>query len=171
MGIRNADPSVLVDQLGVSRSRNHAGPVTLPQLRGHRRREIVERVLAYTSELPRAEAALLECVLRQGLSVAEVARMRGEPARALRREFRRVIERVLSPIFGFVVHQSPNWTTRRRRVAKLTVIRGLSLRAAAKEMDESVWNVRREREAIDALLEGAQVASRAIHSRVLRGVG
>ncbi|MEM9065888.1 MAG: hypothetical protein AAGB51_10410 [Planctomycetota bacterium] len=136
----------------------------LSDLRRHQRRDVIERVLEAAHALPEPDRELLQAVLQEGTPVNRLARLRGVSVRVTRREVTNLIQRVLSPVYGFVVQQRAGWPRRRARVAELTVVRGMSLRAAAEQLGETVWTVRREREAIGALLEGAQAAARSIHN-------
>lgn len=168
MGMSTLDPTGMARSVPSTRrdapQSGLRGALALSDLRRHRRREVVELVIERSRRLPEDERALVEAVLAEGRSVAEVARLRGESARATRRRVHRIVARALSPLFAFVSQHLDAWPSRRRRVAEITVIRGLSLRAAAEELGETVWAVRREREKIQDQLEGARSVSGSLRS-------
>ena len=168
MGIRTCDPERLVQSLSArpaeASDAGHRGALALSDLRRRRRREVVELVLERAGRLPEDERDLLSSVLAEGRSIAEVARIRGEPARSTSRRVHRIVARVLCPLFAYASQQMDGWPRRRRRIADATVIRGLSLRAAAQELGETVWAVRREREKIRDLFEGARTVSEKLRS-------
>lgn len=168
MGTRTIEPARMAQTVpgraaGASDA-GHRGALALSDLRRKRRREVVALVLERADRLPEDERGLLRAVLADGRSVAEVARIRGESARSTSRRVHRIVSRALSPLFAFASQQMDGWPRRRRNVAEATVIRGLSLRAAAEELGETVYAVRREREKIQDLLEGAHAASARLRS-------
>ncbi|MEL7473142.1 MAG: hypothetical protein AAGK04_07480 [Planctomycetota bacterium] len=122
-------------------------------LRRRRRRELTEALLERSSRLPDEERALIEAVYREGRPVVEIARLRGESPRPLRRRVRRLVERVMSERFGFVARRVAEWTPNRRRVAEACVLHGCSLREAAERLRLSLHAVRRHSDAVQALFE------------------
>ncbi|TVQ60364.1 MAG: hypothetical protein EA379_08205 [Phycisphaerales bacterium] len=122
-------------------------------LRRRRTRRLSETVLARAEHLDAEEASLIRAVYGQGLSVVEVARLRGEPARALRRRVRRIVARLLTGRFAYVARRRSSFTPTRRRVAEACVLRGMSLREASASLGISFHCVRRHMEAVNALSE------------------
>lgn len=152
------------------------------------RREARERMasLAHAAggHLDPVERAVLEAVFVHGHTCAELARLRGTPgyppalgdasrrtqatseARRLRRLLGRVVDRVLSPEFMYVANlvgasglpAPPGWSSTRRRVATAIFLRGLSVRAAARELGLSQHVVRLHSDAVRAMADAARAA-------------
>lgn len=141
--------------------RDGDGPVgawsSAADLRRRRRREIVEQILDRSAMLPPADRTLMRTIFEDGRSVAEIAALAGKAdPRALRRRVRRLVRRVLSNRFLFVMRNRDRWGATRRNVATVCVIHGLSIREAAAELGISLHAVRRQREAVDALYDAAR---------------
>ncbi|USN99697.1 MAG: hypothetical protein H6810_03290 [Phycisphaeraceae bacterium] len=90
-------------------------------------------------------------------------------ARTERRRLRRLVTRVLSPRFAFVIASRRAWAPTRRRVAMACVVQGLSMREAGAALGLSLHSVRRQMDAVEALylasLERARTPRRAGGSR------
>lgn len=133
-------------------------------IRRRMNRDRVEEVLALAGSLPRDERAVVYAVLRDALPVREVAEVRGESPRVVRRRLRNAVDRVLTPLFGFAlsrVEAKPcPWSAARRRVAVHTVLHGRSLQKTAQALGVSVWSVRREKEKILAEFEAFSARAR-----------
>lgn len=140
----------------------------VPDLRRAVRREQIQLLLdrAELAELPANERALLHAAFVDGHSAIEIAALArsasGAPvggevvtARSVRRRIRRLVERVMSPRFLYVVRHQGAWPQNRRRVAEACVLRGLSLRDAAAELGLSLHVVRRQHEVIETLFDAA----------------
>lgn len=124
-------------------------------LRRRRRRELAEQIVRRADWLPREDKSILQAIYEDGRSVTEVAVLRGDSPRQLRRRVHRLVERVLSQKFTFVAAHLPSWSPTRRRVAEACVLHGLSLRRAAERLGLSHHTVRRNYEAVHALYEAA----------------
>ncbi len=101
---------------------------------------------------------LVTSVFGEGLSVAAYTRRRREhdpvapvSVRTARRRLRRLVTRLLSPRFAFVIENRGDWPATRRRAAMACVVQGLSLREAASKMGVSLHAVRRHMDAVEAL--------------------
>ncbi len=122
-------------------------------LRRKRRREVVERVVERAELLSPSDRALVLAYYRDGQRASDIARLAGEPVRALRRRLRRVVERVLSPRFEFVASRRLTWTPTRRRVACACVLEGYTLRETSRRLALSLHSVRRHHDAVQAMFE------------------
>lgn len=129
------------------------------------RREQAERLLERAALLPDPDRVLLELVLREGRTMADVAAVRGVSYHALRRHFGRLLRRLASDEFVFVARQlSPPhggacpWGPIRRRVAEACVLRGLSMRQASRVLNLSLHTVRTHRHALSAMVESVRGA-------------
>jgi len=131
-----------------------AGPDPL-DLRRRDRQDAARRISSLADWLPPADAALLHAVYSAGQSVTELARIAGLSPPALRRRVRRLAARVLSEKFLFVARHLGGWPPTRRRVARLCVLEGVSMREAARRLGLSLHTVRKHCHAIDALFEAA----------------
>lgn len=130
----------------------------------------LERVLGRVDLLPTRERALLEAMFQDGRSAVQIAALTGEDARAVRRQIRQVVARVLSPKFAFVMRHCGTWPASRRRVGEACVMWGFSVRIAARELGMTLHAVRRQLDAIQALFEaeragGARSSPRTEHAR------
>lgn len=131
-------------------------------LRRRHARRVVEQLVAAAAALPDPERILIQTAYADGRPVTEIAKLRGEDPRSLRRRIRTLVRRVLTPEFAYVALHRAAWPRTRRRVGELCVLEGRSLREAAEVLDVSLHAVRRHRDTIIALAEaGAGRARRA----------
>lgn len=126
-------------------------PSEASDLRRRRRAEIIERVLRRLDPLPDRDRLLVESIYRDGRSAVEVSRLMGAPTRTVRRRVRRIVARVLSDRFVFVLSQRDAWPVACRRVADACFIEGRSLREAAEDLRLSLHQVRRHWVGIEAM--------------------
>lgn len=154
-----------------------AAPSSSPgDLRRRDRRDYARTLLERAAWLPAGDRELIEAVFGEGLSVVaylrrcrdrglEPASTRGAPAggsvsaRMARRRLRRLIERVLSPRFAFVVAHRTGLGATRRRVAMACIVQGRSLREAAGMLGLSLHAVRRHIDAVEALFAAEKPSS------------
>lgn len=130
-------------------------------LRRRHARALVERLLRLGAALPEAERALIEAVYRDGMTVKQLAVIRGDDPKALRRRVRRLVARVMSAEFRYVAARRSELPRTRARVAELCVLRGMSLRGVAGELGLSLHMVRRHRDAVMAMAEIEEARGRA----------
>lgn len=138
---------------------NQVELIEAQDLRRTRSRGFVAEVARQAQHLPPTERALLLQVFSEGKTVAEIAKERGEPPRRLARRIKRLTSRVLDPRYRYVTEHRQSWRPTRRKVAGACVIEGLSIREAAAKLRLSPYTVRKQREAIDALFESADLGS------------
>lgn len=119
-----------------------------------RERGVAEVLLMRASHLPEQDRALVRTVLGREQSVAGLARSVGVAARPLRSRLRRLIARLNSPEFLFVVRSRDGWAPTRRGVADLCFVHGLTVQAAADVLRITRYAARRHRETILALMSG-----------------
>jgi len=122
-------------------------------LRRSRRREVVERIVEGAEFVAPGDRALVLAYYRDEQSVSDIARLAGEPVRALRRRLRRTVKRVLSPRFAFVAARQESWTASRRRVVRACVLEGRTLREASERLGLSLHTVRRHHSAMQAMFD------------------
>lgn len=123
-------------------------------LRRRARLDRNEMILARVGWLTEQDRAVLEGVFRTGQTVRELARLLGVSERKLGRRVHRLVERVLSDRFAFVMRHHGRWSPARRRVAVACVLEGRSVRAARGDLGLSMHTIRGHLAAVDAMLEG-----------------
>lgn len=132
-------------------------------------RSRAEQILARADRLPDGDRALLRAIYDTGQSVRDLAPIVGVSARALRRRVQRLVERVLSREFAFVLLQREHWAPTRRRVADAVFIDGLSLRRASRALGLTFHTVRRHHDMIAAAAESSAILARqhkaSLHAR------
>ena len=150
-----------------SKTARHASTAT--DLRLRRRRDAAETIVHRAAVLDEEDRALLEAVYDKGHTVQEVARLRGatEPAavRRLRNRVRRLVTRVSEPRFVFVMTTRQHWSLMRRQVGERCVLRGDSMRQAARTLGLSLHAVRLLCLRIDVMFEAAHDRARAERNR------
>lgn len=127
-------------------------------LRRRRVREVAEAIVDAAAWCTPEDRAILIAIYRENLSASEVASMRNQQPRALRRRLKRLVKRTLSPRFEFVVLHRASWPHPMRRVATAHVLQGRTLRDTASHLNLSLHIVRRQADRINALFEAAQGA-------------
>lgn len=118
---------------------------------------VAELLLRRADLLAPDDAAILDACFNRGLNVAQVARLRDVPVTTMRRRLRRLIFRVVSPFFDFVLRTSDHWPLTRRRVARAVVLEGRSLREAADALDLPVHAVRHHADAVRAAFDASRL--------------
>lgn len=142
-----------------------SGSNTGPDLRRRTRRDHAELLTQRAAWISAPDRELVEAVYREGHSVASYVRAhRGLgferwTERSARRRLRRLVERLASPRFAFVIAARSSWPTTRRRVAMAVVVQGQTLRDTARTLGLSLHAVRRHIDAVDALYTEARAAT------------
>jgi DNA-directed RNA polymerase specialized sigma24 family protein len=117
------------------------------------RRALAERVLGLAEHLTRAERTLIEQVYRDGQSFAEVGRRQRRPGDAVRQQVQRLVRRMLSDDFRFVVTAEALLPEDLRALARRRVLECRSLRDTARRTGRTLHDVRRADLRLRALLE------------------
>jgi hypothetical protein len=138
----------------------YAVPAFLADIHRNQRRELVERIIERAQWLPLHQRAKVEGIYLRRLSANNLARELDLDPRMLRRDVRATVHRILAPFFVFVTTHRDGWTGNRRRVAQLCHIDGMSLRAAARVIGISFYQIRRHDEAIRLMFEAFETARR-----------
>ena len=124
-----------------------------PKARIQARRASAERLLDYADHLDGSDRALLRAVFDRGLTSTDLARVIGQEPRAVRRRVQRLVERIGSASFQFVMRNCDGWPSSRRQVGESIILRGSTQRRAAVQLGLSLHQVRQEIERIRALYE------------------
>lgn len=141
-------------------------PPRVTDLRRRDARLHAEQIAGRARFLPRAERALILAVYEQGRTISDLAALCGRSPRSLRRELRRILRRITSPEYAFVVVHRDNWSATMRRVAQSCIIDGVPVRRASQSLSLSLHTVRKHRDIIRLLSEGASsVALASTRSR------
>lgn len=142
--------------LAIPRRRVRAAGVETWESAAHRRRlsrEAADEILRLADSLPSHESALIRAVYRDDKPITEVAALLEQPVRKVRERVRRLVARVRSPHFDFVVRRAQAWPDLRRRVAQAVVVMGDTYRTASRRLGVSLHTVRREYAAVLAMAE------------------
>ena len=119
----------------------------------HHRRGLIERLLDHAAHLDTSDAALLRSVYDHGLSATQLARALRQHPRAVRARVHRLIMRISSPGFQFVVRQKDRWPPRRRQVAECIILRARTQRQTARDLGITVHEVRKHLAHLAALID------------------
>lgn len=121
----------------------------------NQRRNQAERLVQFAQHLAPGDRALLCSVYQHGMSATELARVMGKRPRHVRARVHRLVERLNSPTFWYVLHWRDQWPARKREIAEAVFLRGESQRNAAANLQTTVHEIRRETDRIRALTEAA----------------
>lgn len=105
-------------------------------------REQVEALMASAAFLVPADRELLEAVFGSGRSVVSVARLMGVTPKAARGRVRRLVDRINSPLFRFILRNVRDWDETHARVAVACIVQGRSIRGAARDLGLSFHRTR-----------------------------
>jgi DNA-directed RNA polymerase specialized sigma24 family protein len=117
------------------------------------RRELTDSIATLAEGLPPDDHALIRALYADGKSAVELARLAGKDPREVRRRARRLVKRILSPEYLFVLRTRHRWPAPRRSVAVACILHGRPQREVAAELRVPLYTVRRHCEAIHAALE------------------
>lgn len=123
-------------------------------------RLIAEQCLDLAVHLAEPDRWLIEAVLRGGVSCAATAQRLGVAQRTLQWRVKRLLGRLRSPEFAFIVNHRETWPQSRRRVAEIVHLQGGTREHAARQAGLTMHQVRRELTAIDVLMEQARAMGR-----------
>lgn len=121
--------------------------------RRRRHRDDIERLLDRASHLPATDRVLVEQVYRHGVPVVDIARLSGQPPRKLRRRLARLLKRMNSPLFAFLIRHGDQLPQPLRRTGELIVLEGHSLRRAVSLSEQSLHRVREHLRTLQTLAQ------------------
>jgi hypothetical protein len=121
-------------------------------LRRKRTRDMAEIIADNAQWTLPDDRALLRAVYRDGMTAQRIAQLRSQSPRTVRARVRRLVARVSSDRFRFVVRQREKWPGHRRSIATACVLQGMSMRDAASFLHLSFHQVRREMGIVEALM-------------------
>lgn len=117
------------------------------------RRERAELVVRRAEHLPPEDRAVLAAVFEDGMTVKGLAMLMGVEPRKLGRRVKRLVRRVMSDRYIFVVSHRETWPAVRRRLATASIIHGRSIKSAAAEAGTTFYNARKQLDAVNALVD------------------
>jgi len=123
-------------------------------------REASERLVQLAAHLKPEERALVEAVYDHGVTLRTAATLQGRLPVLVRRRLARLLARLTSVEFGFVVRHLDRWTEPRRSIARLVFLERRTRSHVAAALGVSPHTVRRETDAIRVLLEQAREMGR-----------
>jgi DNA-directed RNA polymerase specialized sigma24 family protein len=121
-------------------------------LRRKRTRDMAEVIADHAQWTLPDDKALLRAIYRDGMTAQRIAQLRSQSARTVRARVRRLVARVSSDRFRFVVRHREKWPVHRRSIATACVLQGMSMRDAAAFLHLSFHQVRREMGIVEALM-------------------
>lgn len=121
-------------------------------------RRHADTIVARAAFLAPDDRALIYAVFRDLIPVAAIARAAGVSAPHMRRRVRRLLLRLFTPRYIWVISARNAWTPERRRIADAAFLQGLSQRAIAKRLQISLPRVRAALCALRVLEESAHHA-------------
>jgi hypothetical protein len=105
-------------------------------------RDDIERLLDRAAYLSGHDRVFIEQVYRHGVSLPDVSRLSGQAPRRLRQRLARLMKRMNSPLFVFLVQHGMQLPEPLRRTGELVVLEGNSLRRAGFLSEQSLHRVR-----------------------------
>src|SRR5262245_4586195 len=129
-------------------NRGESGPGVV-----HQKRAVGETILWLARHLPPDDQGLLQTIYERNVPIQMAARMLGEDHRTVRKRVRRLVSRLTSPLFRFVVSHRLEWPPHRRAVAEAVLLRGQAQRHTATDLGLSVHRVRLELDRVMLLFE------------------
>jgi DNA-directed RNA polymerase specialized sigma24 family protein len=133
---------------------------TLADRRLKATREPTEIILLRADALCPADRELIKALYGDGRTAAEVAPILGVRAASVHRRSRRLVTRIFSDLFVFVLRNKDAWPATRRRIASEHFLQGRSLREIAGDLRVCLGTVRQHQRAVLTLFEhGAHAAA------------
>lgn len=122
------------------------------------RRRAAETIVQRARLLRPDERALIEAVFAEGRTYRDLAHLARTRPDALRRRVRRALRRADSDLFRFVADRRRAWPPDTRRVARLWILEGRTLREVSAELGMTYHSVRKHADAVRAFHAAALAA-------------
>ncbi len=130
---------------------------------------ITATILERSAALPTHERLLIVAAYRDGMSAVQLALTLKTSASIIRRSLKRLVHRLLSPRYTFVLTQRDLWPSTCRKVATACFIEGRSQREAAERLGLTLHTVRRYHDSIASQADHASSIERALARKLARG--
>jgi len=128
-------------------------------LRKNRRDELCKWIVQRAHWLAEDDCRVVLAMFRDGQSAAAIAHACGQCPRQMRKRIKQLIARLDDPRMAYVVAHSHKWTKSRQSIARALFIDGRSMRQTTNELSVSLYSVRRHRQAIESMCQGAMSAA------------
>jgi len=128
-------------------------------LRRKRADSITSTILNRAHWLDEGDQLLVVAMFRDGQSASAIADALDLCPRFVRRQIKQLINRLSDPRVAYVIAHQDQWTRARRSIARALFIQGRSMRETSDELGVSLYSVRRHREVIEAMFDGAHDAN------------
>lgn len=130
-------------------------PAQEDRARAGDRREQARMLVELAEHLHPADRAVIYSIYDRGLSAAELARASNLQPAVMRRRVRRLVRRITSPLYRYVLRNSEIWPKRRWLVAREIFLRGSGQRETAAALGMSVHEVRQHAHFVQSAFEQA----------------
>ncbi|MGD9789757.1 MAG: hypothetical protein AB7Q00_04190 [Phycisphaerales bacterium] len=144
-------------------------PVAASDRRRRMEGSISATILERSAALPTHERLLIVAAYRDGMSAVQLALTLKTSASIIRRCLKRLVHRLLSPRYIFVLTQRDLWPSTCRKVATACFIEGRSQRDAAERLGLTLHTVRRYHDSIASQADHAASIERALARKLARG--
>lgn len=134
-----------------------AQPIQRDAAQVQHQRDAADAIAAAAAYLDPSDKALLEGIYDRGMTPTALARAAGVKPAAIRARVQRLIQRINSPAFRYVLQHRANWPRQRRMIADAVFLRGWGQRSAAADAQVSVHRVRQEIDRIRTVVEYVNV--------------
>jgi len=128
-----------------------AGVTVRDQWRRVDQRGLADGVLAMAVHLGDEDRFLIEQVFDHGIRMSDIARQRGRSRSTVQYHVKKILIRIRSPLFRFLVGHGDLLLVELRRTGKAVILEGRPLREAAQLLGLSLHTVRQHLAAIQAL--------------------
>jgi len=128
-------------------------------LRKRRANSTTAGIVQRAQWLENDDRELVLAMFRDGQSANAIAHRLGRCPRQVRRQIKQLVNRLSDPRVAYVVAHLEKWTKTRRAIARSLFIRGRSMRETTDELGISFYSVRKHRQAIEGMCQGAISAS------------
>jgi transposase-like protein len=117
------------------------------------RQSDIDQMIGMADHCAPFDRAIIQAVFQRGVSPNMLANTVGCTQKLIHGRLRRLISRMASPLFLFVVRQRKQWPDEMRQIAEAVVLRGQSQRTTARHLNLSIHRVRAQMQRIEALYE------------------
>ncbi len=116
-------------------------------------RDYAERLLERAAHLEKTDRLLIEQVYRNGMSITDAACISGDDPRKVQRRITKLLKRMDSDRFVFVLGHWELLPVSIRKTVELVVLQGHSLRRAARLSRVSLYQVRQHLRTLESLTD------------------
>ena len=122
---------------------------------------IARKIAQRAHWLDREDRELALAYFDRGMSAASIGALIGQNPRFVRKRLKHIVNRLADPRSAYVVANRNAWTASRRAVAEELFLHGHSKRDVSQRLGLSLHNVRKHRDAIEAMSQAQHNEGRA----------